>query len=193
MNDINKCWESAFKLIQRGQEEEAISVCESEPCASRSPECQKYLGWIYYRRDEYENASLWFSKAYESGDSEGIYGLANISFVQGDYELARENYLVALQEGCTRANYWLGVIYEHGLGVKKSVQKAKEYYSDGAKCGYLISARALVQTVFRYGSLWEKLLAIPDYVRLVAKGFKVASGNASDERLADVPNPFNRG
>ena len=190
MDETSNCWEAAFELIQLGQEDEAISVCECEPCASGSSECQKYLGWTYYRRGEYDNASLWFLRAHENGESEGTYGLASVSFFQCDYHRARECYLAALAEGCARANYWLGVIYENGLGVEKSLSTAKEYYSDGASSGYLISERALLHTVFKYGSLWKKLAVIPDYVRIITKGFKIAVNDAMDERLADVPSPF---
>jgi len=186
-DDSDECWKTAFDFINSGRRDDAKAICEREPCASASIMCQKYLAWAYYGDDDFENALAWFSRVKRSGDAEGQYGVACVNFAQRDYLSALNNYKIALEQEYTRAYYWLGLIHEHGLGVERDIEKAWEYYSSGARCGYLVAKRAQMQTIFRHGTFMQKLMLIPEYISLLVSSFNIARNNMNDERLADVP------
>ncbi len=142
---------------------------------------------IYYEIDNYERAKFWFNKVVvDRDDSEAHYGLACLSFKQKKYKKSFDCFFVALKKGYTRSYYWLGLMYENGLGVDRNIKKAEKFYFDGAKCGYLISERAYLRIKLRNSSIFHKPTLIIKYLCLIFKVFKLAYHDVDDERLVDI-------
>lgn len=54
-------------------------------------------------------------------------------FLAHDFPAALKIFEDALNSGCTRANYFLGLMYANGLGVTEDTDKAMEYFERGAE------------------------------------------------------------
>ena len=70
MTEID-CVKHLAELDARGEITRAIEHCEKSPCSENS-KCQRYLGWAYANRHEYEKAAEWYLKAASQGDAEAI-------------------------------------------------------------------------------------------------------------------------
>jgi TPR repeat protein len=58
------------------------------------------------------------------------------AYKQGDYQKARELFELAVEEdGAEQAQYFLGLLYLKGLGVKKNLYTAKKYLKKAANIG----------------------------------------------------------
>lgn len=187
----SECWVTAQKFISLGETEKAIELCESQPCSGLL-ECQRFLGWAYYRLDNMNKALNWFSKAAETGDGDAMFGIGSVHFVQRDFHGALQYYEHAANHGCSRAHGWIGYIYHQGLGKPRDVDMAISHYKQGAAHGYLIAERALIHLTWQHGSLLKKIAVLPKYLYIIAKTVTIAFHNANDPRIADVPNAFER-
>ena len=193
MNNQSDCWEEAYELIIEGKSNEAMQLCQKLPCADDSVDCQRYLGWCFYEFDDVDKALYWFNKAVDKKDSESMYGRGCIHFINREFEPAFDDYQKSLQWGYGRSAYWLGYMYEQGLGTDKNIYEAKRYYELGyKKSGYLIAKRASINLVFKNGNFFQKLLTIPSYVYIILRSMIIAKNDINDERLADIPNAFKR-
>ncbi|MEW8682072.1 MAG: hypothetical protein AB2536_09215 [Candidatus Thiodiazotropha endolucinida] len=192
-SEINQsnCWEQAYKLITEGKTSEAMQLCQRLPCANDSVDCQRYLGWSFYDVDDTEKALYWFSKAVDKKDSESMYGIGCIHFIKRDFESAFSDYHTSLKWGYGRSAYWLGYMYEQGLGTDKNIHEAKRHYELGYEYGYLISKRASINLVFKNGNFFQKLLSMPSLLYIIFRSMMIAKNDINDERLADIPNAFN--
>jgi TPR repeat protein len=65
------CVKRLAELDARGEITLAIEHCEKFPC-SEDPKCQRYLGWAYANRDDFEKAAKWYLKAATQGGLEAI-------------------------------------------------------------------------------------------------------------------------
>ncbi|MBT5073441.1 MAG: sel1 repeat family protein [Kordiimonadaceae bacterium] len=65
------------------------------------------------------------------------------AYEKGDYELALSEFIKAAEEEDMNAQYNLGVMYEHGHGVKQSFLKADEWYQLAADNGHPDAPTAL--------------------------------------------------
>lgn len=81
-------------------------------------------------------ALLWLPAWANFGDGQAY-------FSSGDYKGAFEAWRPLAEEGDTRAQYSLGILYEQGLGVEKDLEKAKDWYERAAKADYAPAAAAL--------------------------------------------------
>jgi TPR repeat protein len=185
------CWAEAYKFIADGETEKAVSLCEGEPC-SGAVECQRFLGWNYYRSDDFTKALDWFSKAAEAGDGDALFGMGSICFVRRDFHNALRYYKDAADRGCLRAYAWIGYIYHRGLGVPRNENIAISYYKQGASKGSLIAQRALIHLAWRGGKLLAKIAVLPKYVYVIVKAGIIAYRDVSDPRIADIPNVLER-
>ncbi len=190
-HDIHQYWEKALHLYSNGDIDGAMDICKQEPCASDSVECQKFLGWRFYEKDLFDDALYWFFKAKAIGDAESIFGIASVHYTRYEYEDALNEYIEALHNGNFRACFWIGYMYQYGLGAKRDINKALDYYRIGSKNGYLMSERALIHLIFKQGSFIEKVKKIPSFIFIVIKSLFIANSDIQDERLADIPNAFN--
>ena len=71
------------------------------------------------------------------------------AYAKGDYTLAFQEFRKAAEEGDMNAQYNLGVMYEHGQGVKQSDLKAAEWYQKAADNGHPEAPMAL-QLLYEY-------------------------------------------
>lgn len=185
--ELLNCWPRATSLISAGQAEHAVELCEGQIC-SASIECQRYLGWSYYRQGNMEKALLWFLMA--ENDAEALYGMGSIYVKQKSYGNAADCFEQAAKAGFPRAYYWLGNIYLHGLGVPKDVRLAQKYYEQGAEHGYILAERALLYLKVKQGNILTRCVVWPNYIFLLVKAGFIAYRDISDERIADIPNFF---
>ena len=185
------CWVSAHKLIEVGRKRDAVLVCSAEPCATISVECQNYLGWLYYDSGNLEESLEWFERSLSKGSAEALYGVASINFLKKNFVSAFNGFKMAGKKKYFRACYWLGFMCERGLGVEKNIDMALSYYECGAENGYLVAERAIIDIIFRTGTLLDKVLVLPRLVVLVMRSLPIAYRNIDDERITDIPNIFN--
>ena len=71
------------------------------------------------------------------------------AYAKGDYETALREFTQAAAKNDMNAQYNLGVMYEHGHGVKQSDLKAREWYQLAADNGHPDAYLAL-QLLFEY-------------------------------------------
>ncbi|MHB8473430.1 MAG: tetratricopeptide repeat protein [Gammaproteobacteria bacterium] len=185
-SNVSDCWKTAYELYVAGKEEDAIKICEQEPCASQSMQCQRFLGWTYFERYNWDRALFWFSRASSQGDAESIYGIAATYLEKKDFVRAIPYFEQAIACGRFRSYHWLGLMYENGLGVEKNIPLALDYYRKGAARGYLRAARALNRVAFEYALPFQKIILIANRIYMYAIAAFIASRNIKDERLADI-------
>lgn len=59
---------------------------------------------------------------------------AKQAFLQGDYPKALQDFM-DISDGCPRANYFLGLMYQENLGTKVDNAVAKDYWQRGQQAG----------------------------------------------------------
>lgn len=196
LNIAENCLPDAYGLMANGDIEKAIRVCESEPCALLL-ECQRFLGWRYYEKDDFETALNWFGKAVAQGDAEAAFGVGSVYFVRRSFSAAAQYFEQAANGGYGRACHWLGYIYRQGLGVPRSDDTAVNWYKQGAACGYLMAERALLHLVWKKGSTIARIRTLPRYLYAVLyavlKAAVIAHRDIHDQRIVDIPNAFLKG
>lgn len=180
------------ELLDEGKVEEAIKLCEKNISYGKIGECLRSIGWFFYGKNDSANALHWFNRAVDMNDVESSYGIACTYFNEQNYDLALEAYKKSSEKGYPRAYYWVGYMYEQGLGKPKDSDIAKGYYTKGKEQGYLMAERALIHLKLKESSYLEKVFIFVSYISLLTKAFFIAKKNISDERLADVPNVFNK-
>ena len=121
------------------------------------------LGMAYYKgigvEIDVEEAFKWWMKAANHGVEAAYYCLGCILFKRKDYQSANKYYLKAIQNPLiNEAGFWLGIIYEYGLGVEKNIEKAVEYYKKGA-AGLNLSSFVSTDALKRLGVIhsWADL------------------------------------
>lgn len=185
----SECWPTAYKLITSGDTEQAVKLCEVEPC-SCVLECQQYLGKAYYDQGNMEKALEWFSKAAEHEDGDALFGIGSVHFVRSDFHTALTYYERAGDRGCAKGFAWIGYIYHQGLGVPRNIEMAIDYYKKAAALGYLLADRALIHLEFQRGNLLRKILVLPKFIRILLKAGILAYRDINDKRIEDVPLGF---
>lgn len=113
-----RCWQAAFDCISKGQADKAVALCETEPC-SQVLECQRYLGWSYYAKADFERAFSWFSKGADRNDGEAMFGLGSIHVARKEFKNALEYFERSASLGYVRSYQWIAGLYHHGCGVPK--------------------------------------------------------------------------
>lgn len=182
------CWQKAYSLHQIGKENEAVLVCEQEPCATNSKECQSYLGSFYFIHNSLDKSLLWFSKAIEAGDVESIFGLASTYYMMRDFNNAVKFHKKALDSGIYKSCYWLGYFYEKGFGVEKNREEAIKYFQLGSKHGFLMCERSLIYIDCINGTFLTKVVGKFKLLKLILKALWIAIHDENDERLAEILN-----
>ena len=77
---------------------------------------------------------VWFgliSNSYASNFQRGLE-----AYSKGDYIAAHRVWYTLAAEGDARAQFWLGVMYDDGVGVEKDDQEALYWYNSSAEEGY---------------------------------------------------------
>ena len=91
-----------------------------------------YIGCTYERGNTYHDrdplrAAYWYRKAIAAGVGYAVECLGELEFKEGKYMLAHRHFMNAKKQSPC-ALYYLGRMYEEGLGVEKNTDKAVEYY-----------------------------------------------------------------
>lgn len=82
-------------------------------------------------------------------------------------------------------------MYQYGLGVPLSMEKAIECYRNAAKGGSIAAERVVVNLHLKHGNLGKKLSVLPRLVFILFKSFFIALQNRDDERLVDIYKNMN--
>lgn len=116
------------------------------------------LGGLYqHGRGGGKNAVLaekWYRKSIQAGNDFAITRLGNLYGELEDYEKAIECYTIAIKKGDPEAMNSMGLLYQHGFGVKRDIQKAVKLYQDA-------SNNDGVGGLIDLGLLYEKGLGVP--------------------------------
>lgn len=106
----------------------------------------------------------------------------NIYFLNNkDYVQAKEWYEKAADNGNTQAEYFLGYMYQEGLGVEKNYSKAREHYEKAAADG-IVGAQNNLAYMYIHGLGVEK-----DYAKAIEWYEKAAAaGNAQAQHSLGI-------
>ncbi|MBJ7309699.1 tetratricopeptide repeat protein [Rugamonas sp. CCM 8940] len=189
--DTTDCWSFAYEFIVSGEIEKAISLCETEVC-SNSINCQRYLGWIYYKRGDMEKSLSWFGKAADQKDGEALFGIGSVLVVKKDFQSAVSYFERAANNGYPRGYQWAGSIYHRGSGVSIDLDRAEKYYRQGAAHGYIMAERSLISLRMKKENIFVKFILIFKFVALLVKATKISVRDINDPRMMDVPNYFKK-
>jgi TPR repeat protein len=180
-------WNEIYQLISKGEKIRALALCEQMPYSSVS-NCQKYLGWEYYARSEWEKALSWFDKAADQGDAEAVFGRACIHMDRKDFKAAIVDFERAAGSGYARGYQWLGKIYYLGCGVPVDIDMAVHYYKQGSDHGYILAKRKLIDAQSQRANIFIKIILRLKFFKLLIQAAKIAARDPYDPCLADVPN-----
>lgn len=118
-------------------------------------------------------AALGETKGPRGGDQANLQ--QGIEQMESDPEAAMACFLEALEAGNEKAARYVGLMYEHGLGVDQDYALAAEYYEQGVASGDLTS-------IYYLGLLYEQGLGVEqDYPKAAALYAEVS---ASDNKSA---------
>ena len=185
MINIANCWTEISRLVSIGEIGKAIAICEAGPCSGLL-ECQRYLGWHYYKKGDMEKALIWFAQAADQKDGEGLFGMGSVHVAQKEFQKALQYFECAAGHGYIRAYQWIAGIYQHGCGVPPDIDKATNYYQQGAVHGFIMAERSLINLTSKNGNVLVQILSLLKLVSLQIRTAKIAYQNMNDPRLADV-------
>lgn len=101
-----------------------------------------------------ELAEKWYKESIQSGND---YAITRLGMLYGDlekYDEAIKCYEIAIKKGDPVAMNSMGLLYQHGFGVKRDIQKAVKLYQDA-------SNNDGVGGLIDLGLLYEKGLGVP--------------------------------
>ena len=98
-----------------------------------------------------------------------IRGGEYVAYDRANYQTALRVWLEAAEEGDPRAQYFVGEIYQRGLGAEPDFAKAAEWYRRAADQGYGPAQTGL-------GFLYEKGLGVPADARVALDWYRKAAG-----------------
>lgn len=96
-------------------------------------------GYNLYRKEQYEEATVWYRKAADLGHKDAIYNLADCYYygkgVKLNYEEAFKLYYNAAERGYAIAQWSVATCYEEGIGIGKDLFEALKWYHKAAEQG----------------------------------------------------------
>ena len=99
----------------------------------------------------------------------GIRGGEYVAYDRADYRTALHVWLEAAEGGDAQAQYYVGEIYERGLGTEPDYVRAAEWYRKAADQGF-------AQAQINLGFLYEKGLGVPQDARQALDWYRKATG-----------------
>ncbi|MDO4894443.1 tetratricopeptide repeat protein [Moraxella sp.] len=121
------------------EDKAATSICEKELASSNDANLQYLTGFAYDKKEDFENAAKFYTKAAEQGHVKSQYNLGTMyndgQGVPKDYAKALEWYSKAAEQGHGEAQFNIGVMYRLGLGVTKNKATAKEWFGKACDSG----------------------------------------------------------
>ena len=93
----------------------------------------------YVNKKDFSSASLEFKEVLSLRIGNRTYNVGKTFFDNKDYIKAIKILLKASEREIHKANYILGAIYSHGLGITADKMKGYDYYLDAAKSGHVLA------------------------------------------------------
>jgi TPR repeat protein len=107
---------------------------------------------VWYRRGIFEGddplAHLGLGRLYLSGKFGGKDG-------KKDFQSARVHFEKAYRGEVVQAGLFLGLFYQHGMGVERDFSVAKQYLDEANQHGYVAAKFMLAQIALREGKFWR--------------------------------------
>lgn len=151
------------------------------------------IGDAYARVGEHDNAIPYLKRSIKHNNNPYAWNdLAVIYEKEGQYKDAHECYLKSIENGAKMGFTNIGLMYEHGLGIKKNYDKAKEFYNSGIKAKDSRSYNRMASLYMR-GVGVEK--NIEKGITLIKKGAKIEqeNGYSSIHNTSDLAYYYSQG
>lgn len=192
MTDGQASWNDVADAIRARGSDEATQLCLAVPYRNLV-ECQRFLGWHYYSREDFPKSAVWFGKAAEMKDPEATFGLASVCLGIGNHRQAFEYMTRAAELNYPRAYYWIGCCFLEGKGGQpRDLDAAERLFRLSASTGFFAGQKGLIYVLrLKRHRLWRWI----DYFRLILLALRaghVTIRNRQDWRIIDVPNAFDR-
>jgi TPR repeat protein len=144
-----------------------VAACVHGAAHAESP-------FVAYERGDYPTAARGYLEAAEGGDRLAAFNLAMMVFrgeTAGSREVAVAWLRRSAEQGMTQAQYNLGLLYENGAGVQRSLAAATEWWERAAEQGHI---EAQVATGTQYflgrGAPHDEAIACRWYERAALNG-----------------------
>ncbi len=147
------------------------------------------FGSRLYDLEFYDEAIPILSKSEYGVD---IYRVATVFFYREEYSKAFLKFKESADKGYARAFYWLGYMSEYGLGCDKSATSAELYYTEGLRNKYVLPHRSLIRLKYKGKNIVYRAIYYSKLFCITVNVIYIAFKNPDDERLADVPNIWNK-
>ena len=164
------------------------------------PEAMVSLGRIYAKGlgqpQDLAMAREWYLKGHEAGGLDVLPYIGELDVLEGNYQQALENFTESEKTPNPEAEYWLGHMYENGLGVDRNYGEAQKYYELSIKNGG-VRALAALGKMYRDGKtgktepekafeLFTKAAALkdPEAIFNIARAYENGSGVTADSQKA---------
>jgi uncharacterized protein len=134
---------------------------------------QYKLAQIYYDREDYENAHLWFTKVTEEAHIPAYYRHPLLLKYDEEAPIRRDAAQAQAEADQAQASFYIGYMYEKGLGVPRSIKFAIENYKIAAEQGhtdaqYNLARRYYIREKYKEAHLWFSKAAEKDHERAIA-------------------------
>ncbi len=109
-------------------------------------------------------AKYWYSQSSDMGNAYSTFMSARMSFDDSEFERAKMLFEELLKKNDARAYYWLGKMYDGGLGVPQNSSAAKALFEKSSQLGNPFASRDLASLLMfrnrKIGQLPRALLLI---------------------------------
>ena len=151
---------------------------------------QKYLAYLFYVENNYEEAYKWFLLAAEQGCSTAQSYLGNMYenglYVAQDATEAFKWFLLAAEQGDAEDQVTLGHILHIGKGVAKNNQEAVRWYRLAAEQGHEYAQHIL-------GIMFELGVDIPHDYAQAMHFYRLAAAQSNTDALNNMGRMFENG
>lgn len=166
---------------------EILEYCLKESNKS-SPSCGLFLGMYHFSIGDNEISTKFLEIPLDSRlKGEALYVIARIAITNNNYNDALKLLDDSKNAGCGRSYYWLGMLYQYGLGIEANNKKALYFFNQGRKMGYVVCERAYHYFTAKE-NLVKKIISMTNTASFLIKVFIISYKNIMDERLSDYPN-----
>ena len=145
------------------------------------------LGYLYMNGcgvdKNLDTATSYFNKAISEENFGGYVGLGRIALLDISNDAAKksayDNILMAYNKGNLDALYFMGYLYENGIGCERDYQKAMLYYLDAAttKSTAIVDQYAINSAYTQLGIMCVKAYGVEQNYDLALKYFTKAADN----------------
>jgi len=186
-SDIQEKYDGIYKSI----ETKNIQILSESDIKENFPEHYKKQEFLEYigRKSFFSGLlkqSIIFFNAIGIGLDPYDHSLkASACYYLEEFEDAIQSYKQAAEGGYPRSYYWLGRMYQEGLGVSANEDQAYKYYCLGAKHEYVLPTKACLKIEMKNSSIFRKIFIKFKFVIYGIKVIYMAFKNVNDERLAD--------